>query len=384
MEKFFYYTTLFLIALAISCRDPYEIETGFGREGFLVVDGYINIGEGITTIKLSRSTPIDIPVTRITETGANIFIEDDQFTYPLTEQADGVYVSEELELPLGRDYRLRIITSNNNIYLSEYTTPVKTPPIDSVTWQQNFEGVKILVNTHDPINQTHYYQWQYEEVWEVQSPYLSLIKYEEGQFINRPNQEIRDMRTCWKYQANEILNIASSDRLTQDAIYLHPVHSIPQDNQRLAIRYSILVKQHALNQKAHDFFQILLKNNENLGTFSDPQPSQLIGNIQSQNTNEIVVGFIGAYTTETKRIVINRNEVGVWRYSPACEERVLLFDEDDIPYYMNFYTPTRYQAMLVDGQPVQTGVVATSDACADCRLSGGTNIIPPFWDITIE
>lgn len=384
MGKLLYYTTLLLITLAISCREPYEIDSGFGQGGFLVVDGYINIGEGVTTIKLSRTTPIDVAATQVAETGATIFIEDDQFTYPLSELAEGIYVSEELELPLGRDYRVRIITSDDKIYLSEYTSAVETPKIDSVTWQQNDEGVKIFVNTHDPLNQTHYYQWQYEEVWEVQSPYLSLIKYENGQFINRSNHEITDMRTCWRYETNESLNIASSDLLTNDVISPHTVLSIPQSNQRLAVRYSILVKQHALNQQEHEFFQILLKNNENLGTFSDPQPSQLVGNIKGENTNEIVVGFVGAYTTETERIFINRDDVLAWRYSSACEEFVLLFNEDDIPFYMNYHTPTRYQAELVDGQPVQTGVVATLDACADCRLSGGTNVIPPFWDITVE
>lgn len=384
MKRSVIYIFFLFIILTVGCRDPFEIETGFGEGGFLVVDGYINIGEGTTTIKLSRTTPIDIQPYQIPETGAGIFIEDNQFSYPLTEEAPGTYVSEELDLPLEREYRLKIVTAEGSTYFSEYTAAVKTPPIDSVTWQQDSEGVKILVTTHDPISQTNYYQWQYEEVWEIQSSYLSFIKYENGQFINRSSQEIRDMRTCWKYVNDNVLNIASSDRLTSDAIINHTVLSIPEGNERLGVRYSILVKQHALNKSAYDFLQILLKNNENLGTFSDPQPSQLVGNIHRQNSDEVVVGFVGAYTTETKRIFINRSDVIAWRYNPFCEESIFLFAEVDIEFYMNFYTPTRYQATLIDGQPVLTGVYATSPPCADCRINGGVNAIPPFWDITEE
>ena len=384
MKKSICHIVFLFAILAVGCKEPYEIETGFGRGGFLVVDGYINIGDGFTTIKLSRTTPIDVEATQIPETGASVFIEDDQFSYPLSEQTSGTYLSEELELPLDRQYRLKIITSEGFTYFSDYTSPVKTPPIDSVTWRQDSEGVKILVTTHDPLSQTHYYQWQYEEVWETQSTYLSFLKYQDGQFVNRSNQEIKDMRTCWKYEEDNVLNIASSDRLTSDAITNHTVLSIPQNNERIGIRYSILVKQHALSEQAHEFFEILLKNNENLGTFSDPQPSQLTGNIYRQESNEVVVGYVGAYTTETKRIFINRSDVIAWRYGLSCEERAFLFDVDDIDSYMRIYTPTRYQTSIVDGQLIQTGVYGTLGACADCRVNGGVNVIPPFWDITEE
>lgn len=374
---------LLLLFLVISCREPYEVGAALGEDGFLVVDGYINIGDGRTTIKLSRTTPIDVQAIQVPEISAQIFIEDAQFTYPLIEQSPGIYLSEELELPLNRQYRLKIITAEGITYFSEYTTPIQTPPIDSVFWKQNSEGVDILVTTHDPSNQTYYYQWQYEEVWETQSSYLSLIKYEASQFLNRSNQEIKDMRTCWKYEVDKTINISSSKQLTNDVILGHTILSVPDNNERLGVRYSILIKQHALSREAHEFFEILLRNNESLGTFSDPQPSQLIGNIFRENSTEIVVGFIGTYTTETKRIFINRGDL-VWRYNSNCEERVFQFETDDIPFFMNFYTPTRYNSVLIDDQPVQIGVYATLDACADCRINGGTNLKPFFWDITEE
>lgn len=383
MKKIMSFFILSFLMLPIGCREPYEVDSGFGKGGFLVVDGYINIGEGVTIIKLSRTTPIDIQATQVPEISAQIFIEDDQFTFPLAEQSPGIYVSEELDLPLNRQYRLKIITLEGASYYSEYTTAVQTPAIDSVYWTQDLEGVNILVTTHDPTNKTHYYQWQYEEIWETQSSYLSFIKYEGGQFLSRANQEIKDMRNCWRYENDKVINVASSQYLTNDAILGHKVLSIQSNTERLGIRYSILVKQHGLSQAAHEFFEILLKNNESLGTFSDPQPSQLIGNIYRENSPEIVVGFIGAYTTETKRIFIDRDDL-VWRYNPNCEERVFLFETDDVPFYMRFYTPTHYNSIIIGEQTIQIGVYATPGACADCRMNGDINLKPPFWEIAEE
>lgn len=383
MKKLISYTLLLFATLAVGCKELFEIETGWGRGGFLVVDGYINVGEGPTTIKLARTTPIDEPSIQTPETEAAIFVEDSQFTYPLVELTPGVYQAE-LGLPADHMYRLRIVTKNGNIYLSEYSSPIISPPIDSVVWRQESNNLHVLVNTHDPLNQTHYYQWNYEEVWETQSVFLSLVKYVGGQFVNRPNQEIKDMRTCWKYESDRTLNVASSEELTNDAIVNHTILTTPLQDERLSVRYSILVKQHALSQEAHEFFQVLIKNNESMGTFSDPQPSQLNGNVYRENSNEIVVGFVEAYSTETKRIFINRSDLSGGGYNPACEERLFLFEVEDIDLHMNFYTPTRYQAQLINDRPVQTGVFATLHACADCRISGGTNVIPPFWNISEE
>jgi hypothetical protein len=380
VKKSIFYIVLLIFIIAEGCKEPYEIETGLGQGGFLVVDGYINVGDGVTTINLSRTTPIDEVPVLTPETGATVAIEDGQFSFPLTESSSGVYVSEELQLPLDRQYRLRIITNNENVYLSEFTNPISTPPIDSVTWKQEFEGVEIAVTTHDPSNKTHFYRWEFDEVWELQSFYRSFVKYENSEFIFRSNEELKNMYQCWKYDTNSMINISSSQGLTSDIIASHPITFIPSYERKLAIRYRILVKQHALSADAYDFFRILLKNNENLGTFSDPQPSELPGNIQCLNANEVVVGFVEASTTETSKLFINRIDLYSWNYIPACEELELLFDSTDIETSMRYLTPTE----LIVENLIRIGVKATYPACADCRVDGGINLMPPFWNIEEE
>jgi hypothetical protein len=51
---------LVVFCTLISCKDPFEPNIPFDETNFLVVEGYINVGGGITTIKLTRNLMIKI------------------------------------------------------------------------------------------------------------------------------------------------------------------------------------------------------------------------------------------------------------------------------------------------------------------------------------
>jgi hypothetical protein len=51
--------------------------------------------------------------------------------------------------------------------LSEFAEVRITPQLDSVSWKQENNGVRIYASTHDPNNNTRYYKWDYEETWEI-------------------------------------------------------------------------------------------------------------------------------------------------------------------------------------------------------------------------
>ena len=146
---------MLIVMVFQTCKDPFEARSGLKNTNFLVVEGFINVGQGVTRIKLSRVTPLNQVSELIPETSASIFIEDDENAeYALHVVSDGVYESDLLDLDIVSDYRLRIELEGKT-YFSEYTTPATTPPIDSINWkldQDNF--VNIYANTHDPNNGT--------------------------------------------------------------------------------------------------------------------------------------------------------------------------------------------------------------------------------------
>ena len=118
---------------AISCTKPYNPKVISTAGNYLVVEGTINTGGDSTTILLSRTVPLNSNLTTVPELGAVITIQNNQNqSYSLVEKGNGVYASAALTLPATAQYRLSIVTTDGKTYLSNYVTPIVTPPIDSI------------------------------------------------------------------------------------------------------------------------------------------------------------------------------------------------------------------------------------------------------------
>ena len=156
------YLKIILIILVLlrleGCRVPYEPSAIKGITGYLVVDGMIVNGKGQTVIILTRSTGWNDSINIVYEQKAQTQVEGtDNSVFPLKENANGQYTADSLNLNPALTYRLKIKTSDGNIFTSDYVPVLKTPPIDSITWSQDTDKVDrtltdltIYVNTHDP------------------------------------------------------------------------------------------------------------------------------------------------------------------------------------------------------------------------------------------
>ena len=239
----------------------------------------------------------------------------DNTTRQLTMNGDGIYTSPNLNLVLNQEYRLRIVTANGKEYLSEYVVAKKTPLIDSVSFRQNDKGVQIYVTTHDHTNNTRYYLWNYDETWEIRTFYFSRYKYEMGYLDPVPRTSAENVSTCWKYGYSHDIVIGSSASYQIDSLPEAPVNFIGNGDERLEIRYSTLIRQHALDKKGYEFYEMMKKNTESLGTIFDAQPSQIKGNIYSaSDPKEPVIGYVSASTIEEKRIFIEAADLDGWQF----------------------------------------------------------------------
>lgn len=363
--------------LFVGCKEPFMPELEFKETNFLVVEGYINIGtDAVTEIRLSRTVPVEETQTEpLRENNAVIVIEDDlENIYTLTELSNGIYISDTLSLPFERSYRIRISTSDQVEYTSDFSTPIQTPAIDSVSWVRVTDGLEVHVATHDPLGSTFYYQWDYEEVWELRSPYFSFYSYANGQFFPREESEIQAMRKCWRTATPPNLIVRSTGTFVSDAISL-TLFNIPAFNERLGENYSVLIRQHALSMEAFNYLQVMIKNTNQLGTFFDPQPSQLTGNITVKGSDKAVIGFIEAYTTSEERIYIKKVDVPWWNFNFPCTTIEFSVDPETIEanFGQALYIPVTFN-------DVQTKMSGASPTCADCRRRGGNNNKPSFWD----
>ncbi len=372
------------IIFASACREPFDPGIRPGQTNYLVVEGFIN-AQGSTNIALSRTAQIKDSAAVKTEQGATITIMgEDNTTIPFLEYAAGHYQSDSLSLNKNQKYRLLIQTAEGKVYLSDYVLVKQTPLIDSVSWQDQNDGVHIYVNSHDAQNNSLYYKWDYAETWEIDSHYEAALKYypgdaadgSQGFVAGRDEDEIEKMKYCWQNITSTNIHIGSTVPLSGDIISLEPVVFIPRGSEKLSVRYSIILKQYALDKQAYDFYQLMKKNTESIGSIFDAQPSDITGNIHcTSNPNEKVIGYITVSTEQRKRIFITNEQVmgAQWRYDPQCEERYVENKKDELVTYFrgNSYIPYSEKGLA-------EGYYSVNENCADCRTRG-TNDKPVFW-----
>ena len=248
-------------------------------------------------------------------------------------------------------------------------------------------GVQLYINTHDPQNNTKYYQWVYDETWQIESAYYSFLKYQVEQTRDGPKYSVvyRDsstfsydptITTCWQFNKPLSLFISSTAKLTQDIVYL-PLNYIPHGGIQLGILYSMHVKQYAWTKEGYEFLDRMRKNTESTGSVFDPQPSELNGNIHNAaDASEPVIGYFNICRIQEQRIFIKNSDVPAWGYNNGCTDIEIENNSDSI---------LRKGLGLLPAGPEKKGSFgsiitfrAATPQCVDCTLRG-TNKKPVYW-----
>ncbi len=387
-------TAIVLIAILFGCREKYIPPQIAANANYLVVDGVIASND-TTVIKLSRTTKLSNGAVAQAEAGAKVTVESDaNASYVIKEtKTKGTYSSgAPLVLNPTAKYRLRIITNTNThaTYLSDFVPVKDSPPIDSIGYSLPTNGLHIYANAHDATGNTRYYRWSYVETWNFHANFDSEYIETYNRWINFRTLA-QGIFSCWASNASTDVVLASSAKLTQDVIYQAPITIVPSPSQKISVKYSILVKQYALTQDAFNFWQLLKKNTEQLGSIFDAQPSSITGNIHNIADNtEPVLGYISAGSVQQKRIFVDNTVLptgwGRENPLPGCAIDSLYPIYPPIPppppgaltvtqIYYNAYlalTPN------VPKPGDTTFWFGARPACADCTLKG-TNKKPFFW-----
>ena len=375
-----YFFLLVFVSMLFNCKKQYNPPAIEAANNYLVVDGYINVNPNeTTTITLSRTRSLNDSIPNIPELHAQVaIVSNSGNTYNLSDAAGtGNYISSLLTLSPNSQYQLKINTTDGHHYLSDFVAVKKSPPIDSLTWRQD-SSLTVYLNTHDPNNSTTYYKWNYVETWHYQAPLIRYWEVNNGIIV--PMDSLNQTYDCWKTTNSNTIITGTSLALSHDVISRAPIITIPQNDEKIKIRYSILVEQIPLTADAYNYWALIQKNSQQLGTLFDPQPSQLTGNIHPlTNPNEPVIGFLSAATTLQKRLFINNSELTNWStvinhreclemIIPQNPSNFLIYDYPDKNY--SFY-------YFVGSGPF--GLLLTLTECVDCRVKGGVTTKPSYW-----
>ena len=129
------------------------------------------------------------------------------------------------------------------------------------------------------------------------------------------------------------------------------------------------------------------KNTEETGSIFNAQPSELQGNIHNvANPSEIIVGYIGFASSQSKRIFIHNAELpSTWNsnFSTCAQDSIYTVGLPPNPYqqitnaFTNGLIPTTILTRDRSTGKVTRFLVAAPE-CVDCRYHG-TNQQPSFW-----
>ena len=355
------------------CVEPFSPPEVNTDEGYLVIDGFLNVGSDTSRIELSHTQNANAttPVTK--ETAALVSIEQENGgTYPFTEKGNGSYFLPPRQFDQAAKYRLRVKRIVGTEYVSDYVEVKSTPPIDNIEGKVDprQDAMVMYVNAHDATNNTRFYRWKFEETWEYRSAFFSALEFAQNsageyEIVSRK----ADINLCYRTLKSANILLGSTIKLSQDIIKDLPLTAVPISSNKLYMKYSILVKQYGLTQDAFEYWTSLAKTTEGTGSLFDPLPSQVTGNIKNTaDPQELVFGYFSAAVEQKKRIFLTPN-LGSF---PRCTapDTALIVDALKVPGAMllNYFGP-RSEFVLI-----------TSSFCSDCRVQGGTTTKPSFWE----
>ncbi len=388
------FTLLLIITAALAaCKKQIRPAVISSPTNYLVVQGNISMGDS-TIIYLSRTVKIYDSVASTPELNAKVSVESSiGSSYPLTAKGNGTYICAPINLSPAATYRVKIITGSGSQYASDFVAVKNSPPIDSVNAAIGSNGLNININTHDDAANTHYYRWDYTETYIIRMEYYSnyMQVNHDTIFLRPADQQIYQ---CWVSDTSSNIVLGSSTKLAKDIISDQSILLLPSTSEKLHIRYSILVKQYALTADAYNYFTLLKKNTEQLGSIFDAQPSSLTGNIHSiTNPQEPVIGYVTAGGVQEQRIFVDNKDL------PSSWIAILPFGgcSADTLLYARFI-PSRsdpssglvqrevhdllYSGVKIPidkvGDYPSGGFTGAFPYCVDCTLRG-VNKAPSFW-----
>lgn len=365
---------VFICLFFQSCIDPFEAPIQSADANHIVIEGFINSTEDKVRVSITRSVPLSNPSKFEKVLNAQVVIIDSnesELILPMTEP--GVYeLSNSFDQNL--NYQLKVVTANNSIYASDFVS-IQKGNSSNVSYTTDSEGLTVQVTTEGTSVSSKYYKYSYDETFEYNSRFFSAWKFSGS--IPTPRAGNEYIYTCWLSQPSTNILLATSEGLTKNLISNKSILKINKGDRRLWNKYSILVKQAAIDRKEFQYWSDLSKTSESLGGLFDPVPFAVKGNIKNvNNSNEVVLGYFSAGEVSTTRLTIKNSQLpsGFDGFvQNDCVET--LIPANEINQYSDkniILTNVLYSGITI------VGYYSSLPVCVDCQLGGGTTVEPEF------
>ena len=338
--------------LLTACIERIPLDESLAGQPLLVVDGEMSNLNEPYRVQLSYTSPTLRAYEGEELTGARVYVTDERGgRADLAETEAGTYETDSTTFwgRVGQTYQLHVEAPDGRSYVSLPETMPQTAPIDTVYFELESRsrliesegetllttwGLQFYLDGGTGASPAGYYRWTYSETYQFTSPLGGPLCY----LTTFPTR---------------LISVASTQDLARDQVVKQPINFVDITGRKLQKRYSLLVRQASLTERAYRFWQNVVEQQENVGSVFDPPPAPIAGNMRNVNDDgEVVLGYFQVAAVTRKRIFVSRFDV---------PERTGL-RPDGFP----------------DCSSPNGGEVP--DYCADCRrLTGATTIPPSFW-----
>lgn len=151
------WVSLAVLFILTGCLDPYPPPVAKGEINFLVVDAFLNSGNGLASVKLSRALPLEASTPYPPVLQADVRVErQDGIVFTIPEVKPGTYQVIRTDMQIGSNYRLLITTPDARNYQSDFVVLKQSPLLEDVSWTHEGDGISIHVDARDPSGSTRY------------------------------------------------------------------------------------------------------------------------------------------------------------------------------------------------------------------------------------
>lgn len=358
--------TLLLTLILAGCIEPIEPELGV-FDYLMVVEGHVSNLDEVNTVRLSRTKPLGVEYGGV-EVGALVYVEDQEGAkFYFEESSPGIYQSDPACFigETGNSYALHIETLYGETYQSKPILLNAAPDIDSLYFEREQrltnegitqDGIKILLDSHDPEGLTQYFRYEWEETYQIKVPYPQDIS----------------VWVCYNTETNSDILTANTSQLKESRVSQLEIKYVSTDGYQLRSLYRLLVRQYALSSSGIKYWTELKKISESQGTLFDPLPYDLPSNLfNPNNPDEQVIGFFDVGAVTQKEIYIDRSQLLHLDFaSDGCSSKLVEVSGGGSP-------PAGY--CLASQGPYGSGInYYAPEYCCDCRLYGELEV-PDFW-----
>lgn len=365
--------------LCSSCIDEFEADLPANDLQYLVVEGDI-CGQSDCEFVLSRSLSLNPTADELLGrkiSDARLFVcGSDNSHVPANQKEAGRYLVTLGELNPSLEYWIEI-EWDGRTYQSTPTTPLKTPAINDLRFEQPREDllVDILITPNtEGAGVLQYFLWDYQEDWEIVTPFLAEWAYNPASDKIEPATVILNRGWCKDLNHPSIIG-KNADFANNE---IHDLRLIALNNldNRFNRRYCITVRQRAITREQFEYEQLAQRQSDDMGGLFTPQPSELPSNIRCNDGKSKAIGYIGvALNAVQRRLFISSSSVG---YHLTRIPRTL--SEDEVKEFGPDALTLHDRGFRVKTFDPMTGQVEWTDRWGvDATAWGASLVMPDFW-----